>query len=49
MHVGDVHSIYNDSEKVTSKQLAITAPPWSASDAYLIENVDEINPSDTSG
>ena len=34
---GEIHSLYNDSETIALKQLAITAPPWSAADVYFPE------------
>lgn len=32
----EVHSLYNTSEELDLKLLAITAPPWDESDAYAV-------------
>ncbi|MFT5350568.1 MAG: mannose-6-phosphate isomerase-like protein (cupin superfamily) [Planctomycetota bacterium] len=34
---GEVHSIYNDSKSIDLKQLAISSPPWKASDAFPVQ------------
>ncbi|NKB37121.1 MAG: cupin domain-containing protein [Gammaproteobacteria bacterium] len=33
----EVHSLYNKSDEYDLKLLAITAPPWRASDAYAVD------------
>ncbi len=34
---GEIHSLYNKSKKLDLRLLAITAPPWTASDSYPAE------------
>ena len=43
---GEIHSLYNDSQTIELKQLAITAPPWSALDVYLSEESVSFNEHD---